>query len=150
MEVVSGLRRFLLNDTTVAGYVQHRVWKDKLFEQIDGTGSRAVVVRTFNQHRLKDLTKTAEYPIVQTLCFADHSRDVDGLVVSHDAEDSARALWRAVDNALHGVRGVWMGDVLAVWATLHQYPTVGDPHKPWGEAQEAAHIVAAYAFEAVT
>lgn len=111
MEVESAVRRRLLADQTVNGYVAGAVWKFRLMEAIEGTGQRAVVVKRDGGWAVPDETTTQEYPLVTVRCYADPDRDNDGLMVDGTALSNAFALYRAVDKVLHGKRGeVWGGD----------------------------------------
>jgi hypothetical protein len=109
VELESAARWELLQDQTVAGYVQQRVYKHRLMEKVDGTGKVAVVVFRDGGWASPDPVRTVEYPVLTVRCWADPTRDATGGYSVWDAEDKAWALWRAVANRLHGVRDQWWG-----------------------------------------
>lgn len=109
MEIETAVRRLLLGDGTVTGYVGRQVFKYQLDASVDGTGKRAIVVRRSNGWAVPADRKTQEYPILAVDCYADAQRDSGGDVVERNSVDSAYAVYRAVDPLLHGVRGVRWG-----------------------------------------
>jgi len=106
VEIEAAVRRMLLADLTVNGYVAGKVFKFRLEEQ--PSGGRAVVVRRIGGWTAPG-TGSQEYPLVEVQCWADHSRDAEGLMVKADAEENAWALYRAVMPLMHGVRNQWWG-----------------------------------------
>lgn len=114
MEVEAAIRRRLLDDPTVAGYVVDRVFTHRLHDgvDLDGTGRRAIVVRRAGGWATPDPVTTQEYPLVSVDCYAGNSRDADGNITAFDATSGAYALWRAADRLLHAPeRGTWWGAV---------------------------------------
>ena len=110
MEVEAAVRRVLLGDPTVNGYVVGKVFRNRLEEKVDGTGGRAIVVARNNGWATPDPATSQEYPIVVLKFYADPDRDVySGGVQRSNAEDKALAVYRAADKLLHAKRGVWMG-----------------------------------------
>lgn len=109
MELETAVRRLLLADETVAGYVGDKVFKNTLEEHVDGTGGRAVTVFRTGGWTAPDPVSSAEFPLLQVNCFADCDRDDDGLVTSRNAIDKAFAVYRSVDRLLHGAREEWWG-----------------------------------------
>lgn len=108
MELETAVRRMLLADNTVAGYVQQKVWKHTLEQKVDGTGGRALVVKRAGSWAQPDQVKTLEYPLLQVECWADVDRE-NGEMLRRNAVDKAFALYRAVDPLLHARRGVVWG-----------------------------------------
>lgn len=114
MEVETGLRKFLLTQQAVTGYVQQRVFKHSLMEPVSGTGHRAVVVRRVGTWQTPHPINTAEFPIVQVECWADADRDLDGNVSIGNAADKALAVQRVIDPLLHAKRDVRWGGLVVV------------------------------------
>lgn len=106
MEIEAATRRMLLADPTVNGYVAGKVFKFRLQEQ--PTGGRALVVRRIGGWTAPG-QGSQEYPLVEVQCWADHTRDAEGLMVTADAEENAWALYRAVNPLMHDVRNAWWG-----------------------------------------
>lgn len=101
MELESAARRMLLGRSDVRGYVQERVFKDKLLEQVQGTGRSAVVVRTAGWWSPADDVQTVEFPVLVVEFWADCTRDELGNKAQGDAEDRARAGWRVLKPLFH-------------------------------------------------
>jgi hypothetical protein len=110
VEVDAALRRRLLNDPPIAGFVQTRVYKRTLMEPVPESG-QAIVVAMNGGWAPPELRQHAENPLVTVRCYADPDRDVDGTVVRSNAEDKARATWRQIDRLIHGTRGETWGAV---------------------------------------
>lgn len=114
MEVEAAIRRRLLSDPTVAGYVGERVFTHRLHDGVDvgETGRRAIVVRRVGGWATPDPVTTQEYPLVALDCYAGDSRDGEGNITAFDATSSAYAVWRAADRLLHNPeRGTWWGAI---------------------------------------
>jgi len=111
VEVETAVRRMLLADPTVNGYVAGKGYKHRLDDTVEGTGGMAFVVRRTGGWAKPDTVKSAEYPLVEVQCWADHDRTADGGIATANAEEKAWALFRAVDRLMHGVRGVEWGRV---------------------------------------
>jgi len=110
MELETAVRKVLLGDATVTGYVGAKVHKHRLDGVLDRTGGRAVVVRRVGGwNRPNDIT-TQEFPLLEVQCWADHDRDANGDLATANAEEKAWALARAIDPLLHGKRGVTWGE----------------------------------------
>lgn len=107
--MTSAVRRHLLNEPTVTGQVQQRVFKHRLMEKVDGTGKSALVVKRSGGWATPDPRKTIEFPVLVVECWADHARMPGGEIAVANAEDRAWALARVVDVLLHGQRDVWWG-----------------------------------------
>lgn len=110
MEVNSAIRRHLLSLDEVRGHTGTKIWKDRLEEGIAGTGGKAIVISEQPWWATPDPTNTNEWPTVWVDCYADCTRDGDGLVRATDALDKAKALARIVDRHLHAARGVRWGE----------------------------------------
>ncbi len=109
MEVEPAVRRLLLDDLTVRGYVADRVYKNKLDTHVDRTGHRAIVLRTDGGWSQPDPVQTGEFPVLYVDFWADRSRNSAGKATADDAVDNARAVYRAADRLLHAKRGVRWG-----------------------------------------
>lgn len=109
MEIESAVRRHLLRDNTVRGYVEERVWKFRLEEAVDQTGLAALVVVRGNGWATPQPRNTQEYPILHVDAVVDPAREISGEIARLDAEDRAFALARVVNGILHGLRGVRLG-----------------------------------------
>lgn len=101
----------LLGLDDVKGQTKDQIWKNRLESGIEGTGGAAIVVSEQPWWATPDPVNTHEWPVVWVDCYADSTRDGDGLVRRFDALDKAKALARVVDKHMHGVRGVRWGDV---------------------------------------
>lgn len=141
MEIEAAARRECLADRTIAGYVQQRVYRDRLAERVDQTGQSAVVVRRNNGWAVPEPGRSQEYPILQVLCYADPSRDDEGQIVSDDAASRAWALARAVKGRFHGVREQWWGTIgsnpglLVVTGNVHGEPFLVSDRDRHGDGQ---------------
>ena len=109
MELIPAARRHLNDMEVVAGFVQDRVWKDRLEDLLDGTGQRAIVVKRGGGWAMPQPRNTQEYPLLQIQFWADHQRNDDQTIRVEDGLSSAMAMYRAVDPLLHGVRDQWWG-----------------------------------------
>lgn len=109
MELETAVRRMLLQDDTVAGYVGSKVFKHALETIVDRTGGRAVVVKRAGGWAIPQPVNTQEYPLLQIECWADCDRDENGDVTTRNAIDKAFALYRAIDPLVHAKRGVTWG-----------------------------------------
>ena len=109
MEVDSAVRRELLNDPTVTGYVGDKVYRRSLWDNLEVLkGARAVVVKRATGWAIPQRKNTQEYPTVTLECWADGDRDADGNLITDNGIDNAFALYRAVDSVLHGRdAGIW-------------------------------------------
>jgi hypothetical protein len=112
VEVVPATRRQLLSVDAVRGYVGgDGVFKNELFEHVDGRGTRKVVVRHDGGWRLPDSIQTVRFPLVAVDCWADCSRADDGEIMQRDAVDNAWAVWNAVDPAMNHRRNEFWGAI---------------------------------------
>jgi len=109
MELEAALRRQLLSLPVVTGYVQDRVWKFRLEDDIDGTGQRAIVVSRAGGWASPLPRNTQEFPVARIQFWADHTRNPDGTIATEDGQTSAWAMYRATDPLFHGVRDVRWG-----------------------------------------
>lgn len=105
MELDTAARHMALADATITGYVVAKVFKYRLMEGLQGTGGRAVVFRRDGGWGRPDESRTVEYPVLKTECWADVDRDDNGEQMAGKAEEKAWALWRALNARLHMVRG---------------------------------------------
>jgi hypothetical protein len=110
VEVETAVRKHLIADSAVNGYVAGKVYKYRLELPIDGTGGRALVVRRLGGWTNPDVVKTSEYPLVALHCYSDHQRDSAQGIVTQDGEEGAWALYRTVDAVMHAVRDEWWPD----------------------------------------
>lgn len=108
MEIDTAVRRMLLQQPSVIGYVGTKVFKNALIDNVDGTGGRAVVVRRRGGWYPPDLVGTAEMPVVEVECWADPDRE-GGLKTVDNAIDKAYALQRVVSTVMNRQRDVWWG-----------------------------------------
>lgn len=109
MEIDTAVRRMLLANQSVTGYVGQKIYKHELMEAVDGTGGRALVIRKNGGWGDVQTVNTDEYPHLVIDCWADASRDPDGMIVASDAIDNAYALYRVVDSVMGRVRDVVWG-----------------------------------------
>lgn len=111
MELEHAVRRHLLADTTVTGYVGNRIYAHRLEDRVDPLGLRAIVLTPGPWWGEPDRYEGAgaEYPTLTVSCWADCTRTEDGEIAQLDRVRSARAVWRAVHRVLHNpARGqVW-------------------------------------------
>jgi hypothetical protein len=108
MEVVPAARRHLMSYPSVRGYVQHRVFTYRLFEHVNGEGTRAIVCRLNAGWAEPDRSQSVEFPILVVDCWSDCTRNADGTKAAEDAIPNALALYRVVDPVLHRKRNmVW-------------------------------------------
>lgn len=102
MEIDSAVRRELLADPTVAGYVGDKVYRHTIWERLDNVnGARAILVKRQGGWAVPDRIKTPEWPQILIECWADADRDTDGEVKADNGMDNAFAVYRAVDNFIH-------------------------------------------------
>jgi hypothetical protein len=113
MELATAARRMALVDggPTIPGWVGNRVYKNTLQVTVDGTGSCALVFRVAPGWATAEWPSSAEFPVLQAMCWADPSRDELGAITEANAEDKAAGLARAVADRIHGVRDQWWGAV---------------------------------------
>lgn len=109
MELPAAARRLLMQQPSVTGYVGSKVYKHKLWDHVDRTGGRAVVVRMAGGWETPDRIQTSQFPILAVDCWADCSRDGAGDKAAEDALDNAWAVYRVVDPVLHRVRNAMWG-----------------------------------------
>lgn len=109
MEILTALRRHLLTQDAVRGYVGSKVDKAKLHDHVDQKGTRAIVVRSNGGWAQPDLTQSSEYPLILIDFWADCSRDRLADRIADDAVDNAMAVYRVVDPLLHRKRNVMWG-----------------------------------------
>lgn len=109
MELETAVRRHLVKDQTVNGYVQGKVFKHTLELNLEGTGGYAIVVRRAPGWALPDPIKSSEFPRLVVECWADPDRDEQGMKASENGATKALSLYRAVDRLLHAKRDVWWG-----------------------------------------
>lgn len=163
MEVEAALRRFLLDQAVVTGYVGTRVWKDKLEDVIDGSGQRALVVGRVGGWAPPQLRNTQEYPIVRVEFWADHTRNEDGSIRTEDGLTSCYAMYRAIDPLLHGKRDVRWGvtgsseGLLIIGCSRYAEPrplketalATGQPRPTDADSFEAQAVVCDYAVQTI-
>lgn len=160
MELTTAARRYLLSQAAVTGYVQTRVWKDRLEDVLDRTGQRAIVVKDAGAWSVPQRRNTQEYPILRIEFWADHTRHDDGTIDVEDGMTSARALYRAVDPLLHGVRDVrWGGDdgLFVIGCSRYSEPlpitaselATGRPVPTDSDAYEAQGVAVLYAVQTI-
>lgn len=124
MEIEAGVRRLLLDDPAVSGYVGTKVWKYRLEDALDGSGGRAIVVSRVGGWTSPNELNTQEFPKLRVELWADQSRNEDGTISVNDGESSAFAMFRVVDPLLHGVRDVRWGDLFVVGCSRYSEPFV--------------------------
>jgi hypothetical protein len=145
VEVETAAKRYLEQELTVRGMVADRVYKRKLEEHVDKTGKRALVVRRDGGWTSPDRVQSSEYPVLAVDCWADNSRDAEGLKMGDDAEDNAWALYRVVDPLLHRIRSAWWGTggsregLRIIESTRWQ--------EPWCQTKAESHGGVAYSVE---
>ena len=160
MELTTAVRRYLLAQSAVTGYVQTRVWKDRLEDVLDRTGQRAIVVKDAGSWSVPQARNTQEYPLLRIEFWADHTRDDDDTIAVEDGMSSARALFRVVDPLLHGVRDVrWGGDdgLFVIGCQRYSEPlpmtgselATGRPQPTDADAYEAQAIAVLYAVQTI-
>lgn len=102
MEIDSAVRRELLSDSTVGGYVGDKVYRHTIWERLDNVaGARAIMVKRGGGWATPDRIKTPEWPQVIIECWADCDRDSDGEMAADNGMDNAFAVYRVVDNFIH-------------------------------------------------
>jgi hypothetical protein len=114
MELESAVRRRLLADATVTGYVGDRVYLHRLEDRVDPVGLRAIVLYAgpWWGESERYVAASAEYPTLVVDCWADCTRTGDGDVARLDRVQNAKAVWRAVHRLLHNPpRGEVWGEV---------------------------------------
>jgi hypothetical protein len=109
MEIDTAVRRHLLMQPGVVGYVGTKVFKNELLEAVDGTGGRAVVVRKNGGFSTPQSVNTDEFPSLVVDCWADCDRDPSGEIVVNNAIDKAYAVYRVVDALLGRLNDAWLG-----------------------------------------
>lgn len=109
MEIDTAVRRMLLTRPEITGYVGVKVFKNELLEQVDGTGSRAVVVRRNGGWADSQTVHTDEFPHLVIDCWADCDRNPDGSVAVQNSIDKAYAVYRVVDKIMARVVDVIWG-----------------------------------------
>ena len=160
MELTTAARRFLLAQAAVTGYVQQRVWKDRLEDVLDGTGQRAIVLKDAGSWSLPQARNTQEYPLLRVEFWADHTRNEDGTIDVEDGMAGARALYRVVDPLIHGVRDVrWGGDdgLFVIGCQRYSEPlpmtgselATGRPQPTDADAYEAQAVAVLYAVQTI-
>ena len=157
MELEPAVRRRLLADPTVVGYVGDRIYPHRLEERVDPLGLRAIVIYAGpwwgDAERYE--SASAEYPTLVVDCWADCTRDEDGNIARLDRVQNAGAVWRAVHRVLHNPpRGEVWGEVgsnpglLVNTATLWFRPGAiegADAKRTGTPLQDAAVVSATYA-----
>jgi hypothetical protein len=108
MELPAAARRLLMQQPAVVGYVGSKVYKHELWDHVDQTGGRAIVVRMAGGWDTPDRIQSSQFPVLAVDCWADCSRE-DGDKVGEDALDNAWAVYRVVDPVLHRVRNAMWG-----------------------------------------
>lgn len=131
------MRRMLLQDPTVNGYVVGKVFRYRLEEKVDGTSGMAVVLVNDNGWATPNPVTTQEYPILQVRCYADPTRGPLGEISQADALDKAWALTRAIEPLIHGKRDV-------IWGRFGSSPglriiTAQRWAEPWEMTDEDRH-----------
>ena len=106
MEIESAVRRYLLGDPTIAGYVGNRIYIDRLEEPVAPAGLRAIVLyrATGWAETEKYEGAAGEFPTLVVDCWADNTRDTDGEILRTDRLTNSRAVWRAAHRLLHNPR----------------------------------------------
>lgn len=160
MELTTAARRYLLAQAAVTGYVQTRVWKDRLEDVLDRTSQRAIVVKDAGAWSVPQRRNTQEYPLLRIEFWADHTRHDDGTIDIEDGMTSARALYRVVDPLLHGVRDVrWGGPdgLFVIGCSRYSEPlpiaanelATGRPVPTDSDAYEAQGVAVLYAVQTI-
>jgi hypothetical protein len=109
MELPAAARRLLMQQPAVTGYVGSKVFKHELWDHVDRTGGRAVVVRLAGGWDTPDRVQSSQFPVLAVDCWADCSRNGDGDKAAEDALDNAWAVYRVVDPVLHRVKNAMWG-----------------------------------------
>jgi len=151
MEVETAIRKYLLAQSGVTGYVGGRVYKFQLMEPVHATSHRAVVIKRVGQWGTPDSVQTSEYPLVQVECWADPDRDADGNVLVMNALDKAFAVQRTIDPFLHGKRGVKFSDldVVSTQRWSESIIVTQDDQHGQGNMGDAAYVATRYALHVV-
>ena len=166
MEVETAVRRMLVDQPTITGYVgakpNAKVYKHSLGDNLTGTGGRAIVVRRSNGWATPERTNTQEYPLVVIECWADHSRNPAGEYDLADNVDNAYAVYRAVDPLMHAKRDVvwggangllvvtsqrWQEPWHATASDAHGVGVIADAQSRLGAIGECAVVVLTYALQ---
>lgn len=146
MEVEAALRRFLLSDSTITGYVGDKVYKHELVDdELVESGGRALVVRRFGGWTAPNVWNTQEFPLVNIQCWA----DAFCLGVDEDPIDNAWALYRAMDPLLHGTGDVtWGGTdgLYIVHCQRHAEPLLMPPAEDQAGARYVSVMYAVQTF----
>lgn len=113
MELTTAARRYLLGINDVTSQVQQRVFKWRLEEPIEGTGSPAIVVSQLGGWATPERVNTQEFPVLAVDCHADPDRGPGGEIAVDNAFDKAFGLARAVRPWFFypHLRGTWMGGI---------------------------------------
>lgn len=114
MELEPAVRRKLLADPTITGYVGDRVYLYRLEDRVDPLGLRAIVLAAGPWWAEADryTGAGAEFPTLLVGCWADCTRNADGEITHLDRVQNAKAVARAVHRVLHNPpRGQVWGEV---------------------------------------
>jgi hypothetical protein len=109
MELPAAARRYLMQQPSVTGYVGNKAYKHQLWDHVDQTGGRAIVVRMAGGWEQPDRVQSSQFPVLAVDCWSDCSRDPAGEKLQEDALDNAWAVYRAVDPVLHRARNAMWG-----------------------------------------
>lgn len=103
MELEPAVRRRLLEDPTIRGYVGDRIYIHRLEDRVDPLGLRAIVLYAGPWWAEADryTGAGAEYPTLVADHWADCTRTGDGDIARLDRVQNAKAVWRAVHRVLH-------------------------------------------------
>jgi hypothetical protein len=112
MEIESSIRRYVLGLPVVAA-VGQKVFKFRLEELIDGTGSSAIVINRGAGWASPDPVKSTEFPRLIIDAVSDPTRDDTGAITTSDAADKAFAVARQIIPwfTFPNLRGEYIGAV---------------------------------------
>jgi hypothetical protein len=111
VEVDAAARRRLLTDQTIGGYVDGKIYTQRLGCDLNGTGGYAIVVVRNGGWASPNQHNDGRFPLLLTKCYADPDRDEDGSVKTANGQTKALALDKALDRLLHRALGQTWGAV---------------------------------------
>ena len=160
MELETAVRRHLIADEGVNGYVTSKVFKNALLVSPQGGGGYAIVVRRAPGWAQPDRVKTSEFPRLMVECYADPDRNSDGTKKVENGTDKAWGLFRVVDQLLHARRDEFWGaggtdaGLRIITCARDSEPTVlggptGDARAPDPLLGDLSVVQALYAVQAV-
>jgi hypothetical protein len=113
-DLVRAARVVLVNEPTVTNLLGSSdlfaVWifRWSSFEIVEGSGLVALTLRQPGGWTVPNRHNTARFPLLETIVYADRSRDSEGRPTKEDAQERALQVTDAVDAVLHVPQG---GDI---------------------------------------